>query len=206
MKDRKHTAPSRLRIDRVPSSGLRRTLALLALAGFASFCSSAQKDAAEEAAERGGVDGCGCLEGDCENGSGVYRYCPSGDVYTGEFQNGQRHGKGAMQYADGDQYVGAYREGRRAGEGVYRWQNGESYEGDFQAGRREGAGVYSFADGAVFRGEFAGDGAQGEGVLLKSGQLRECSLQGRALLCAEAQPLGEEQEIQKPQPEPDADV
>ena len=34
-----------------------------------------------------------CIEGDCENGQGVYTYA-SGDKYVGEFKDGKAHGQG----------------------------------------------------------------------------------------------------------------
>ena len=80
--------------------------------------------------------------------------------YEGEFQNGQRHGNGALYYA-----------------------TGAKYEGQWQLEQKHGRGVFIFEDGTVFDGMFAHDqpvlkGAQswgpvGPGVKLRVQDLLE---------------------------------
>ena len=44
-----------------------------------------------------------CISGNCQNGTGTYRYSGN-SKYTGQFQNNLRHGKGKMTYPDGNVY------------------------------------------------------------------------------------------------------
>lgn len=39
--------------------------------------------------------------------------------YVGEVQEGQRHGRGTLYYADGSMYEGTWRHGRKDGQGVH---------------------------------------------------------------------------------------
>ena len=56
--------------------------------------------------------------------------------YQGTFENGQRHGYGALYYA-----------------------TGSSYEGEWQQDQKHGNGVFTFEDGTVFDGMFENDRA-----------------------------------------------
>jgi hypothetical protein len=135
------------------------------------------------ASERGAAGGAqGCIEGDCENGTGVFVY-PNGDRYAGEFKNSQRAGKGVFDYANGDRFAGQYAADVRTGTGAYTFANGDVYEGEFQNGERAGQGVYRFKDGAIFRGQFQNDGQAGQGSLVQNNAARDCELSGRSLKC-----------------------
>lgn len=70
----------------------------------------------------------GCIEGDCQNGYGIYIF-KDGAKYTGTFHNGRPHGKGVVQYS-----------------------NGEKYEGEMQAGAFGGLGTLYMADGNIVNG------------------------------------------------------
>ena len=65
-----------------------------------------------------------------ESGYGAYTY-PNGDKYTGEWQDGQRHGRGK-----------------------YEWPIGNIYQGMFQNGEFEGPGKMEFARGGFARDNF----------------------------------------------------
>ncbi|MEQ9367033.1 MAG: hypothetical protein RIF32_22555, partial [Leptospirales bacterium] len=85
---------------------LRATLsgaAILALWTCAGACASA--------APR---DAVGCLQGDCENGDGVYVW-PGGGRYAGTFQNRTPHGRGAMIYGSGATCEGEWTAGKLDG-------------------------------------------------------------------------------------------
>lgn len=91
-----------------------------------------------------------------ENGlcSGVGKfYYKNGDVYDGEWKDGQRHGKGKMIYSDG-YYVGEWKNGVREGKGKDVFANGYYYEGDFSCDMWHGLGKESFPDGVTFEGEY----------------------------------------------------
>jgi hypothetical protein len=57
----------------------------------------------------------------------VYTY-DNGDRYEGEWKNGERHGKGTMDYADGNKYTGTWVNGEKLGQGVFIWDNGDRYK------------------------------------------------------------------------------
>lgn len=125
----------------------------------------------------------GCVQGNCENGAGMFVY-PSGDRYTGNFKNGLREGPGVMEYANGDRYEGGYAADQRQGQGTYTFKNRDVFVGQFRQGSRDGAGTYRFADtGEMFLGELKEDGNSGEGTLKKGDQEMRCSLKGKSILC-----------------------
>ena len=68
----------------------------------------------------------GCVEGNCDTGSGVYHY------------EGQ---------LSGQQYDGQWLAGERRGAGTHHYTGGHWDEGDWLAGKRQGQGVYVHADG-----------------------------------------------------------
>lgn len=79
----------------------------------------------------------GCVEGNCENGWGVYEYY-LGKVYQGRyegnFMDGVRHGKGKFTYATGERYEGAWKNGRPHGIGVKFNKKGGMTSGTWEAG------------------------------------------------------------------------
>lgn len=97
----------------------------------------------------------GCVSGDCEDGTGTFVY-PTRERYTGEFEEGDKHGEGVEYYADGKlKYKGNFRDNLRSDYGVYYYRNGDKYAGWFQNNIPNGKGTYFFADGdkivATFR-------------------------------------------------------
>ncbi|MBL0065351.1 MAG: hypothetical protein IPP38_10050 [Bacteroidetes bacterium] len=63
----------------------------------------------------------GCINGDCQNGRGIYR-TSAGNIYTGPFVNGKYQGKGKMNYRDGDVYEDDFANGKMHGHGVYQYK------------------------------------------------------------------------------------
>lgn len=124
----------------------------------------------------------GCVEGNCENGAGVYVY-PGGDIYAGLFRNKLREGNGQINYANGDKYLGAMKNDQRHGFGSYHFANGDRYVGEFQEGRMQGIGTYRFLDGVEFKGVFGENGRLGEGTLRESEANRNCTVENRSLYC-----------------------
>jgi hypothetical protein len=53
----------------------------------------------------------------------------SGDIYAGEWKNGEWHGKGTYTWANGNKYVGEWRHDKKHGQGTYTWTNGSKYIG-----------------------------------------------------------------------------
>lgn len=128
----------------------------------------------------------GCVEGDCQNGEGIYVYA-DGAVYKGAFQAGRKNGRGEMFYANGDVYKGPFEKGERQGFGTYTYANGDRYVGEFLEGRMKGMGAYRFADGATFKGTFQNDGAMGDGTFKDQektdDKARDCTVENRLLYC-----------------------
>ncbi|MCB1172148.1 MAG: hypothetical protein KDK39_01225 [Leptospiraceae bacterium] len=89
-----------------------------------------------------------CTSGDCETGSGLFRWT-NGDIYKGGFKDGQRNGTGAYHWKSGASYVGEWQEGKRHGKGVYLYPNKDQYEGQFVNDQRNGKGRYTYADETV---------------------------------------------------------
>ena len=72
--------------------------------------------------------------------SNIYKV---GDLYTGHFKNGLKHGQGSQHYGNGDYYKGEYINGLPEGFGEYLWSDGSFYKGDFKQGLRNGYGFWS---------------------------------------------------------------
>jgi len=117
------------------------------------------------------TSGKGCIEGDCDDGFGTYVY-DDGSIYTGEFKNGKRHGKGRMKWASGarkgEEYEGEWSGDDMHGKGRYVYSDGSVYAGEFRDGKRHGQGVMSWASGprkgAVYAGDWKDDEINGTGV------------------------------------------
>lgn len=99
----------------------------------------------------------GQYTGDMEDGKrhGIGTlYYHSGDRYQGEFHQGSKHGLGTYYYSSGDRYRGSFHNDRMHGRGKYFGFNGELYEGEFREGMRHGGGVYHYADGSTYEGDW----------------------------------------------------
>lgn len=103
----------------------------------------------------------GCIEGNCENGIGTFRWV-EGDSYTGNWINGKRN-MGTYKWQNGDSVTGNWTNGKLNGTGTFKWQNGESYTGNWVNNSREGYGVHIFANGDKFEGKFFKNVPEGNG-------------------------------------------
>eukprot|EP01034_Spumella_vulgaris_P035390 gene35390-43636_t len=128
---------------------------------------------------------------DCE--SGHIEHYPNGDLYVGGWFDGQRDGRGDLQYADGDSYTGAFVRDHCHGHGTFSrsdgsWFTGEweanSFtqgqgrnhnveqgcvdEGHFESGYFHGQGVSRYENGDVFCGQFHCDYPSGEGTFTRT--------------------------------------
>eukprot|EP00808_Paulinella_micropora_P014117 g6446.t1 len=93
---------------------------------------------------------------------GKYTY-PTGDVYEGDWQADQRHGKGKYFYADLDVYEGDYQADMIKGKGKLTYADGDVYEGDYQVNLRHGKGKFTYADGDVYEGDYQANLRHGKG-------------------------------------------
>lgn len=109
----------------------------------------------------------GYYKDNVRHGKGVFKFS-NGDMYDGEFSNGNMHGIGIMRFACGDVYRGNFVDNKISGKGEYRsatgdvyycnqWDDseangrglcrlatGDTYEGNFRHGQRHGRGVYDY--------------------------------------------------------------
>ena len=60
-----------------------------------------------------------------------------GEVYLGEYDKGQKNGKGTFFYKNGDVYTGQWEEGMKV-RGTYFYSSGIIYVGSFLDNQREG--------------------------------------------------------------------
>lgn len=65
----------------------------------------------------------GCIEGNCSNGKGVYKW-DDGAKYIGEFKKHKKNGKGTFFYASGTKYVGEFQNDKYHGKGTMFWNDG----------------------------------------------------------------------------------
>jgi len=126
-----------------------------------------------------------CVEGDCENGLGIFinqgaKYIgkwkdgrhngdgiinfPNGDKYVGEWKDGKRHGEGTLNFSDGGKYVGEWKNDLPDGRGTELNPDGDKYIGEWKDGKRYGEGTLNFSDGGKYVGEWKNDLPDGQGI------------------------------------------
>ena len=97
---------------------------------------------------------------------GTYKW-DTGDMYVGEYKNGNRHGKGTYTFPNGDKYIGDHNYDKRNGQGTFIWANGDKYVGQHINDNRTGKGTYTFGSESEWPGdEYVGEFKNG----LYSGQ------------------------------------
>jgi hypothetical protein len=102
------------------------------------------------------------LEGDCQNGRGIYQY-DSGNKYGGDFRKGVPHGKGTVYFSNGNRYNGDWLAGTREGIGIYYFSGGNVYTGSFKKNRFHGQGTMTFSSGNKYIGQWENDQPNGAG-------------------------------------------
>ena len=65
---------------------------------------------------------------DMDIGQGRYTY-PDGDVYEGEWKDGEEHGQGSYTYPDVGVYKGEWVAGKTIGQGCYTYPDGTIFVG-----------------------------------------------------------------------------
>lgn len=72
------------------------------------------------------------------------------------------HKMGTLTSLNGELYVGEFHEGNRQGHGFQKYANGACYMGDWKNDKHEGFGMYSFPDREVQIGNFKNDQFEGK--------------------------------------------
>ncbi len=80
----------------------------------------------------------GCVEGNCENGTGTYVY-RNNTKYVGDFQNSVAHGYGICYFSDGDQYIGEWKFHNFDGKGTMYHSDGTAQKGFWKNSKFLGA-------------------------------------------------------------------
>ncbi|MEO6522092.1 MAG: hypothetical protein ABIN91_10470 [Mucilaginibacter sp.] len=86
-----------------------------------------------------------CLSGDCVTGYGTYQF-PSGNKYTGMFNNRKREGKGIFNFVDGDKFEGGFHNNEKQS-GTYSFSTGAKYTGDYDSNGLEYNGTITSVTG-----------------------------------------------------------
>jgi hypothetical protein len=81
--------------------------------------------------------------------------CESGEIYEGEWFNGNRNGRGIVVYADGLMYEGTWLKGKEHGKGdLMLMDRTVLYSGDWYEGYFHGHGTYRYPNGDVYTGDW----------------------------------------------------
>lgn len=95
-----------------------------------------------------------CLEGNCRNGQGTFRFA-NGDKYVGKWANGQPHGQGKYYFASRERYEGAFNYGKFDGYGTMYYPDGAYYTGNWKKNMKNGQGKLVRTNGTVTEGVWA---------------------------------------------------
>jgi len=88
---------------------------------------------------------------DSEQMSGVQTF-ENGDVYTGSFLDGKKHGQGILETRSKRIYDGGWENDVPHGLGVNTFPNGKIYRGEYKLGRPYGNGQWIYSDGKTYSG------------------------------------------------------
>ena len=91
---------------------------------------------------------------DAYHGKGTEQWNHNTIVYTGDFVDGQKTGKGKFEF-DGNMYQGDFVDGKFHGRGKYYFaESGKIYEGDFHENNMDGKGRLTLTDNSFYEGDF----------------------------------------------------
>jgi hypothetical protein len=99
-----------------------------------------------------------------KTGKGKFEF--DGNMYQGDFVDGKFHGKGKYYFAEsGKIYEGDFCENNMHGKGKLQWADNSYYEGDFKNGKMDGYGVRVYENGDMCTGQFKDDMRHGQAVV-----------------------------------------
>ncbi|KAH3766614.1 2-isopropylmalate synthase [Pelomyxa schiedti] len=104
-----------------------------------------------------GVVYAGEWKGHNYHGLGTWLSRETGDIYSGQFDQGNWSGTGRILFGDNSQgggsYVGEFQKDKFHGKGIRLWANGDRYEGQWKDGKEHGEGMKRWCrDGSSFSG------------------------------------------------------
>ncbi|XP_075224592.1 uncharacterized protein LOC142326190 isoform X2 [Lycorma delicatula] len=105
---------------------------------------------------------------DKKSGKGIEIY-KNKWVYEGDWLNGKRHGYGILSYQLENlirvlKYEGMWENGKPYGFGTQQYDDGSMYEGDWIDGKRSGKGRMWFKDKSFYEGEWLNEKPHGHGL------------------------------------------
>jgi len=104
-----------------------------------------------------------CVLGDCENGYGVFKAL-NGEIYSGQWIDGQEDGLGYLQISEEGYYFGEFRKNNKQGIGTY-YNSSDWYIGEIRENQKEGYGYLIFGDDYSYHlGQFSEDLKHGMGL------------------------------------------
>ena len=98
------------------------------------------------------------VEGIWDDGNLVYGriFYSNDNIYEGEINNSNYHGKGKLIFNNGEIYEGDFVDGEITGHGIFTFSDGTTYEGELVMGEFKGHGVMKWINGIQFEGDFSG--------------------------------------------------
>jgi len=87
------------------------------------------------------------------SGQGIARFS-NGDIYIGDFSNGELEGKGKYEYSNKDIYIGDFSNDKLEGKGKYEYSNKDIYFGEFKNDFQDGYGILTWTNGDSYSGFF----------------------------------------------------
>lgn len=81
----------------------------------------------------------------------------NGDVYTGDWYSGKKHGIGTYRHKGKNSYEGYWYEGKKQGKGLYIWLDNDNklkYNGKWENDNMDGNGTIFYGDGRTVTGTF----------------------------------------------------
>lgn len=88
-----------------------------------------------------------------DNTLGVQTF-ENGDIYTGAFLDGRKHGHGILETQSKRSYDGEWQNDVPHGFGINTFPNGKIYKGEYRLGRPYGNGQWIYSDGKTFSGSW----------------------------------------------------
>ena len=89
------------------------------------------------------------------HGMGTYTYKKTDDIYSGNFKEGLKDGKGVYEFKDESRLDGLWEKGHFK-EGHWQFKNAGSYQGSFDNGQPKGPGCFRFVNGVTQQGDYKG--------------------------------------------------